>query len=156
MRLTLDITLSSTDGQLTLTTDAGRAITFTADQPLQQQICLVLFGALTNQPKDALANACGYATKKSFYDHRDAVLRQPSAALGPKKRGPKGAHKRTPALDIFVLKRRVEHGDDLYTLHHAVREAGFPVGVRLVSQILAEHGLTKKKRCRLRPPQPTS
>jgi len=156
MRLTLDITLSATAGQLTLTTGAGRTVTFTADQPLQQQICLVLLGVLTDHPKDALAQACGYATRKSFYDHRDAVLHQPSAALGPKQRGPKGAHKRTPALEAFIIQRRVAEGDDLYTLHRAVREAGFAVGVRLVSQILAEHGLTKKKRCGSSPPRPTS
>jgi len=156
MHLTLDITLSTTAGTMTLTTADGRTVTFTTTQPIQQQICLVLLGELTDIPKQALASACGYATKKSFYDHRDAVLTQPSTALAPRKRGPKGARKRTPELDAFVLQRRVEHGDDLYTLHHAVRESGFPVGVRLVSQILAEHGLTKKKRCRPLPPLPTS
>jgi len=156
MRLTLDISLATTDGQLTLTTDADHTVTFTADQPLQQQICLVLLGVLTDQPKDALAQACGYATKKSFYDHRDAVLHQPSAALGPKNRGPKGARKRTPALEAFIIQRRVAEGDDLYTLHRAVRDAGYAVGVRLVSQILAEHGLTKKKRRAPSLPRPTS
>jgi hypothetical protein len=146
MHLTLSVTLHATEGQLTLTTDEGRTLTFTADQTLQQQVCLVILGVLTDTPKAELAHACGYATKKSFYDHRDAVLHQPSATLGPKKRGPHGARKRTPELEAFVLNRRATLGEDLYSLHHEVCAAGYAVGVRLVSQILADHGVTKKKR----------
>lgn len=156
MHLNLALTLTTKEDQLTMTTDDGRTITFTAEQPVQQQVCLVLFGMLSDQPKTALAHACGYATKKSFYDHRDAVLHQASSALAPKKRGPKAPFKRTAELDALIVQRRVEYDEDLYTLHQAVVDAGFPVGVRLVSQILAEHGLKKKKRSARSPRSPKS
>lgn len=156
MQLNLTLTITTHDDQLTLTTADGRTIIFTPEQPVQQQVCLVLFGLLSDAPKTAIAQACGYATKKSFYDHRDAVLHQPSSALLPQKRGPKGAFKRTPALDAFIVQRRAEKQEELYTLHQAVRDAGYSVGVRLVSMVLAEHGLTKKKRCQRPSPSPRS
>jgi transposase len=47
-------------------------------------------------------------SRPAFYQARQAVAQQGLAGLIPSKRGPRGAHKLTPAVLNFVLQQRAE------------------------------------------------
>ena len=106
---------------------------------------MVTLGELTDLPKIQIAKLFGYATRKSYYDIRNAVLNGNSQDLIPESTGPKSAPKRTKELEALVIQMRFETDDSMYEMASKLNNLGFDVSPRLIGQILMDYGLSKKK-----------
>jgi len=112
---------------------------------VQKKVSMITLGELSDLPKQQIANAFGYSTRKSYYDIRDAVLNGSEKDLFPEKTGPKTAPKRTKELEIIVIKMRFETDYNMYEIAADLKSKGIDVGARIVGQILSDYGLAKKK-----------
>lgn len=65
--------------------------------------------------------------------------------LFPQRSGPKTAPKRTAELEKRVIQLRLTTEKDMYSITQALNAEGFPVKSRLIAQILADYGISKKK-----------
>ncbi len=145
MKMNMNFDVSIIDGNLVLTDKEGGIITFSKDQTVQKKVSMVTLGELSDLPKQQIANAFGYSTRKSYYDIRDAVLNGSEKDLFPEKTGPKTAPKRTKELEIIVIKMRFETDYNMYEIAADLKSRGIDVGARIVGQILSDYGLAKKK-----------
>lgn len=145
MRLSLDFELVLGEGALSLTTRDGKQLTFSKEQCVQKKVTMVTCGELCDVPRTELAHAFGFATRKSYYDARQAVLHGDLADLIPKKPGPSQPAKRTRELEVLVIRMRCETGLSSRDIAAALTDAGTPVGPSLVAEILADYGLSPKK-----------
>ena len=144
-KISLDIEVRIKDGVLVLTDAEGKALTFSKDQVLQKKISMVTLGELSVLPRIEIANAFGFATRKSYYDARYAVLNGVADDLFPQRTGPKKATKRTRELEIRVIRMRLEAAYNMYEMADELNRLGFDVSARLVAEILSDFGLSKKK-----------
>ena len=111
---------------------------------MQRKIVMITLGELSGQPKKQIANLFGYATRKSYYDAREAVLTKRTEELLPKRTGPKKPTKRTRDLEKKVIQMRFDTTDNMYEIATELQGRGFDVSSRLIGQILADYGLSKK------------
>jgi len=146
MEMSLNVEVSHQDGILVITDKEGRAVTFSKDQVVQKKVSMITLGELSDFPKLQVAKAFGYSTRKSYYDIRHAVLNGLPADLLPQSTGPKSAPKRTREVEALVIQMRFETEKNMYEMADALQQLGFDVSSRLVGQILAAYGLSKKKR----------
>ncbi len=65
---------------------------------------MITLGELSDLPRIQIAKAFGFATRKSYYDARYAVLNGVAADLFPQRTGPKKATKRTRELEVRVIR----------------------------------------------------
>ena len=144
-KISLDIEVHMKNGVLVLTDAEGRALTFSKDQVVQKKVSMVTLGEFSDLPRIEIAKAFGFATRKSYYDARYAVLNGPTADLFPHRTGPKKATKRTRELEMRVIRMRVETPYNMYEMADELDRLGFDVSARLVAQILSDFGLSKKK-----------
>jgi len=145
MRFSLDVEVNTKDGVLVLTDTEGKAVTFSREQVVQKKVNMVTLGELSAFPRIKIARAFGFATRKSYYDARHAVLNGASDELFPQRTGPKQATKRTRELEARVIQMRFETEDNMYQIADELNQKGFDVSARLVGEILADFGLSKKK-----------
>ncbi len=145
MRFSIDAQITIRDGEIVLTNKMGKAITFTKKQKVQKKVAMVTLGELSNLSKKQVAKSFGYATRKSYYDARDAVLNGKNEDLFPKRTGPQSPTKRTRDLEKRVIQMRFDTPYNMYEIKDELQEEGFNVSSRLVGQILADFGLSKKK-----------
>lgn len=144
MHIALDINVLVKDGTLVLTDRDGKALTFSKEQTLQKKVSMVTLGELCDLPKRQLAKSFGFKTRKSYYDIRTAVLHGSPANLLPKRTGPHKPPKRTKEVEALIIRRRFETEDTMYDIADALTQLGFDVSARLVGQVLAAYGLSKK------------
>jgi hypothetical protein len=144
MHIALDITVLRKDGTLVLTDHDGKAITFSKEQTIQQKVSMITLGELCDLPKHQLANSFGFKTRKSYYDIRNTVLHGSPADLLPKRTGPHTPPKRTKEVEAMIIRRRFETDENMYDIADALTQLGFDVSARLVGQVLADYGLSKK------------
>jgi len=78
------------------------------------------------------------------YDIRDAVLNGLPADLLPKRTGPQKAPKRTREVEALIIRNRFETDRSMYEIADELARLGFDVSARLVGQVLADYGLSKK------------
>ena len=145
MKISLNVEVRMKDGVLILTDTEGKAITFSKDQVVQKKVSMVTLGELSDLPRIEIAKAFGFATRKSYYDARYAVLNGPAADLFPHRTGPKKATKRTRELEVKIIRMRLETPYNMYEMAEELVRLGFDVSARLVAQILSGFGLSKKK-----------
>jgi hypothetical protein len=146
MNISLDVEVLVKDGTLVLTDRDGKAVTFSPEQTVQKKVSMISLGELCDLPKIRLAQAFGFKTRKSYYDIRDAVLNGLPADLLPKRTGPQEAPKRTTAVEALIIRRRFESDLNMYEIADELTQLGFNVSARLVGQVLADYGLSKKNR----------
>lgn len=146
MNISLDIEVLVQEGTLVLTDREGKAITFSPEQTVQKKVSMITLGELCDLPKITLAKAFGFKTRKSYYDIRDVVLNRLPADLLPKRTGPQKAPKRTKEVEALILRRRFETDLNMYEIADELTRLGFDVSARLVGQVLADYGLSKKNR----------
>jgi hypothetical protein len=146
MNISLDVEVLVKDGTLVLTDRDGKAVTFSPEQTVQKKVSMISLGELCDLPKIRLAQAFGFKTRKSYYDIRDAVLNGLPADLLPKRTGPQEAPKRTTAVEALIIRRRFESDLNMDELADELPQLGFNVSARLVGQVLADYGLSKKNR----------
>ena len=144
-KISVDIEVRMKNGVLVLTDAEGRTLTFSKDQGVQKKVSMVTLGELSDLPRIEIAKAFGFATRKSYYDARYAVLNGPAADLLPRRTGPKKATKRTRELEVKIIRMRLETPYNMYEMAEELVRLGFDVSARLVAQILSDFGLSKKK-----------
>ncbi len=145
IKISLDIEVRMNNGVLVLTDAEGKALTFSKDQVVQKKVSMVTLGEFSDLPRIEIAKAFGFATRKSYYDARYAVLNGPATDLFPHRTGPKKATKRTRELEMRVIRMRLETTYNMYEMADELDRLGFDVRARLVGQILSDFGLSKKK-----------
>lgn len=144
MQITLDINVLVKDDTLLLTDRTGKAVTFSKDQTVQKKVSMIALGELCGLPKRQLATGFGFKTRKSYYDSRNAVLQGTLEDLLPKRTGPHTPSKRTKEVEALIIRTRFETDLNRDAIAEAVSQRGFKVSARLVGQVLADYGLTKK------------
>ena len=144
MHIALDIHVQVKDDTLVLTDRAGKTITFSKEQTVQKKVSMIALGELCGLPKRQLATCFGFKTRKSYYDIRHAVLNGSSADLLPKRPGPHTPSKRTKEVEALIIRTRFETDLNRDAIAEALTQRGFTVSARLVGQVLADYGLSKK------------
>lgn len=146
MNISLNVEIIVKNGALVLTNREGNVVTFSKEQSVQKKVSMITLGELSDLSKSELANAFGFKTRKSYYDVRDAVLNGPPANLLPKRTGPQSMPKRTREVEALIIRKRYETDLNMYEIADVLTQLGFNVSARLVAQVLADYGLSKKKR----------
>ncbi len=145
MKIALDLNVQLKDGVLILNSSTGRTLIFPRDHVVTKKIQMVTLAELSYLTIEEICRLFGYKTRKSYYDIRRFVLENNMEALMPKRTGPKTAPKRTPELEKRVIQLRLGTDKNMYDLTQILHREGFPVGPRLVAQILNDYGISKKK-----------
>jgi hypothetical protein len=146
MNISLDVEVLVKNGALVLTDRDGKAITFSREQSVQKKVSMITLGELCDLPKIRLAQAFGFKTRTSYYDIRDAVLNGSPADLLPKRTGPQKPPKRTKEVEALIIRSRFDTDLSMYQIADELTRLGFDVSARLVAQVLADYGLSKKNR----------
>jgi len=144
MHIALNVDVQVKDGTLVLTDRTGKAITFSKEQTVQQKVSLITLGELCGLPKRQLATGFGFKTRKSYYDIRHAVLKGAPADLLPKRTGPHTPSKRTKEVEALIIRTRFETDHNMYGIADVLTQLGVNVSARLVGQVLADYGRSKK------------
>jgi hypothetical protein len=144
MHIALNLDVEVQDGTLVLTDRTGQTITFSKAQSVQQKVSMITLGDLCGLPKRQLAAGFGFKTRKSYYDSRKAVLQGSLADLVPKRRGPRSPSIRTKEMEALIIRTRFETDRNMYEIADTLTQMDYPVSARLVGQVLADYGLSKK------------
>ena len=144
MQMTFKLSVQAKDGTLVLTDGAGKTVTFSQEQTVQKKVSMIALGELCGLPKHQLATGFGFKTRKSYYDIRHAVLNGAPADLLPKRPGPHHPSKRTKEVEARIIRMRFETDLNRDETAEALTQIGFKVSARLVGQVLADYGLSKK------------
>ena len=144
MYITFSLNVQAHEGTLMLTDRAGKTVTFSKEQSVQPQVSMLTLGDLCGLPKRQLAAGFGFKTRKSYYDSRKAVLQGSLADLFPKRRGPRSPSIRTKEIEALIIRTRFETDRNMYEIADTFTQMNDPVSARLVGQVLADYGLSKK------------
>lgn len=144
MKLSINIKAYTKNGTLILTDSQGKAVTFSNRQEVQKKVSMVTLGELCDLPKIKVAKAFGYATRKSYYDIREAVLSGSVDEIIPKRTGPQKAPKRTRELEIRIIQLRCKTDLNMYEMAGVLAKEGFDVSARLIGKVLEAYSLSKK------------
>ena len=144
MHLTLNLNVQVKDDTLVLTDWAGKIVTFSKAQPVQKKVSMITLGELCGLPKRQLATGFGFKSRTSYYDSRNAVLQGTAADLLPKRTGPHTPSKRTKEVEACIIRTRFETNGNMYEIADTLTQRGSTVSARLVGQVLADYGLSKK------------
>jgi transposase len=145
MHIKLDVEILVKDGTLVLSESTGKALTFSKQQTVQKKVSMITMGELSTLPKIDIAKSFGFKTRKSYYDIRKAVLHGAPADLLPKRTGPQQPPKRTKEVETLIIRCRFESNLNMYEIADEINKMGFKVSSRLVGEVLADYGLSKKK-----------
>ena len=144
MHLALTLNVQVKDGTLVLTDGVGKTVTFCEEQSVQKKVSMITLGELCGLPKRELATSFGFKSRTSYYDSRNAVLQGTAADLLPKRTGPHTPSKRTKELEALIIRTRFETNGTMYEIADTLTHMGCAVSARLVGQVLADYGLSKK------------
>ena len=144
MHIALNLNVEVKDGTLVLTDRTGQTITFSKEQTVQKKVSMITLGELCGLPKRQLATGFGFKTRQSYYDSRNAVLQGSPADLLPKRRGPRRPSIRTKEMEALIIRTRCETDGNMYEIADTLTQMDCPVSARLVGQVLADYGLSKK------------
>ena len=144
MHLALNLNVQVKDGTLVLTDCAGKTVTFSKAQTVQQKVSMITLGELCGLPKHQLATGFGFKSRTSYYNSRNTVLQGTAADLLPKRTGPHTPSKRTQEVEALIIRTRFETDLNMYEIADTLTQGGCPVSARLVGQVLANYGLAKK------------
>jgi len=144
MHIALNLDVEVQDGTLVLTDRTGQTITFSKAQRVQQKVSMITLGDLCDLPKRQLAAGFGFKTRKSYYDSRKAVRQGSLADLFPQRRGPRSPSIRTKEVAALIIRTRFETDRNMYEIADTLTQMDYPVSARLVGQVLADYGLSKK------------
>src|SRR5260370_1510211 len=144
MPITLRLNVQAHEGTLMLTDRAGKTVTFSKEQTVQQKVSMITLGEFCGLPTRQLATCFGFKTRTSSYDIRHTVLNGSPADLLPKRPGPHTPSQRTKEVQPLIIPTRF--ATDLHpdAIAEALTQQGCKVSARLVGQVLADDGLAKK------------
>src|SRR5712664_2887411 len=95
MPITLSLNVQAHEGTFLLTDRAGKTVTFSKEQTVQQKVSIITLGEFCGLPTRQLATCFGFKTRKSSYDIRHTVLNGSPAHLLPHRPGPHNPSHRT-------------------------------------------------------------
>ena len=144
MHIALNLNVQVQDGALVFTPPTGKTISFSKEQTVQQQVSMIVLGELCDLSKHQLAAGFGFKSRTSYYDIRNTVLKGKPADLLPKRTGPHTPSKRTKELEACIIRTRFETDGNMYEIADTLTQLGFTLSPRLVGQVLADYGLSKK------------
>ena len=144
MPITLNLDVEVQDGTLVLTDRTGQTITFSKAQSVQPKVSMLTLGDRCGLPKRQLAAGFGFKTRQAYYDSRKAVLQGSLADLCPKRRGPRSPSIRTKEMEALIIRTRFETDRNMSEIADPLTQMDYPVSARLVGQVLADDGLSKK------------
>jgi hypothetical protein len=144
MPLTLSRNVQAQEGTRMRTDRAGKTVTFSKEQTVQQKGSLLTRGERCGLPKRQLATGCGFKTRTSSDDSRHAVLNGSSADLLPQRPGPPTPSNRPKEVEALLIRTRFETARKREAIAEALPQRGFTVSARLVGQGLADEGLAKQ------------
>ena len=144
MHLALNLNIQVKDGTLVVTDCAGKTVTFSKAQTVQQKVSMITLGELCSLPKHQLATGFGFKSRTSYDNSRNTVLQGTAADLLPKRTGPHTPSKRTQEVEALIIRTRFETELNMYEIADTLTQGGCPVSARLVGQVLADYGLAKK------------
>jgi len=105
---------------------------------------MITLGDLCGLPKRQRAAGCGFKTRQSYDDSRQAVLQGSLADLFPTRRGPRSPSIRPKEIEARIIRTRFETDRTLYEIADTFTQMDHPVSARLVGHVLADHGLPQK------------
>ena len=151
MHIALNLDVEVKDGTLVLTDHTGQTITFSKEQTVQKNVSMMTLGELCGLPKRQLATGFGFKTRKASDESRNAVLQGSPADLVPKRRGPRSPLIRTKEREALIIRTRFATEGNMEAIADTLTQMDCPVRARLVGQVLADYGLSKKNGCPLSP-----
>ena len=90
------------------------------------------------------AQKCGY-TKQRYFQLREVYLREGSAGLLNKLRGPKTNSRRTDEVVRQIIRHRfLDPQASVDVIAQKLRQTGLVISTRSVERVIAEYGLQKK------------
>src|SRR5260370_33361011 len=108
MPITLRLNVQAHEGTLMLTDRAGKTVTFSKEQTVQQKVSMITLGEFCGLPTRQLATCFGFKTRTSSYDIRHTVLNGSPADLLPKRPGPHTPSQRTKEVEALIIRTRFE------------------------------------------------
>jgi hypothetical protein len=66
MHITFSLNVQAHEGTLMLTDRAGKTVTFSKEQTVQQKVSMITLGEFCGLPKRQLATCFGFKTRKSY------------------------------------------------------------------------------------------
>ncbi len=144
MPITFRLNVQAHEGTLMLTDHAGKTVTFSKEHTVQQKVRMITLGELCGLPTRQLATCFGFKTRTSSDDIRHAVLHGSPADLLPTRPGPHTPSKRTKEVEALLIRTRFETDLNREAIAAALTQRGCKVSARLVGQVLADYGLSKK------------
>ena len=141
MRITFSLNVQAKEGTLRFTDCAGKTVTFSKEQTVQQKVSMITLGELCGLPKRQLATCFGFKTRKSYYDIRHTVLNGSPADLLPKRPGPHTPAQRTTEVEALLSRTRFETARTRDAIAAALPHRGCTVSARRVGPVLADSGL---------------
>ena len=145
MQVKLLLDVSYENGVLVLTSSTGRKLVFPASHEVQKKLEMVTLGELSELTIKEVCHLFNFKTRKSYYDIRRCVLENDIEKLLPRKPGPKRLRKRTPEMEKRVIQLRLTTDQNMYQIAETLRKEDFKVSARLVAEVLADFGISKKK-----------
>ncbi|MDA8336980.1 MAG: hypothetical protein M0Z41_18690 [Peptococcaceae bacterium] len=144
LRISENLDVQYSGGIVSVSDREGMVVTFSKDQSIQRKVSMVLLGEFSDLPKIQVAQAFGFSARQSYYNIRELVLHGTAMDLAPKKTGPSKPPKRTHELETLIIKMRFETDRNMYEIASELSRQGFVVSPRLVADVLADYGLSKK------------
>jgi len=108
MHRALHLNVQVKDGTLVLTDCVGKTVTCSEAQSVQKKGSMSTRGELCGLPTRELATGCGFKSRPSSYDSRNAVLQGTAADLLPKRTGPHTPSQRTKEIEALLIRTRFE------------------------------------------------
>ena len=126
-----------------LTGPAG-TLAIQPDDTTARQLAMLFEGQCLGLGPIRAARKYGY-TKQRYYQLLHAFVDGGSAALTPKKRGPKTKHVRTDAVEAQVIRHRfLDPQASAAVIAQKLRQTGVHISTRSVERTITDYGLQKK------------
>src|SRR5262249_29251302 len=127
MHITFSLKVQAKEGTLMFTDRAGKTVTFSKEQTVQQKVSMITLGELCGLPTRRPPACSGSKTRKPPYDIRHTVLNGSPADLLPKRPGPHTPSKRTKEVEALISRTRFETDLNRDEIAEALTQRGFKV-----------------------------
>lgn len=114
------------------------------DDEVTRKLMMLMEGECQEVGPLKAAQKFGY-TKQRYFQLRESYLREGSAGLSSKLRGPKGKSRRTDEVVRQIIRHRfLDPQASVDVIAQKLRQTGLRISTRSVERVIAEYGLQKK------------
>ncbi|MEI8018385.1 MAG: helix-turn-helix domain-containing protein [Schlesneria sp.] len=116
------------------------------DDEVTRKLVMLMEGECQEVGPLKAARKFGY-TKQRYFQLREIYLREGSAGLSSKLRGPKGKSRRTDEVVRKIIRHRfLDPQASVDVIAQKLRQTGFTISTRSVERVIAEYGLQKLRK----------